>query len=268
MKLDLSISIVLNDPDENVLHKTLESIANCSLRYKLYLIDNSSSPLPLEKMRHLPMEYIFNNGNVGFGKGHNIALRRSVENSKYHLVLNPDVYFEKDTLEEVFKFMESNPQTGLVLPRVYNSESQSQFVARRLPDPFVLVVRRLNSRVANRLFKERLDRYEMREKDYSTAFQAPFLSGCFMFFRTESLQKVGFFDERFFMYMEDVDLSRRIFRHFRNVYLPEVSIVHGHARASYKSLKALLIHATSAFRYFNKWGWFFDPERAKINTSI
>jgi GT2 family glycosyltransferase len=93
----------------------------------------------------------------------------------------------------------------------------------------------------------------------------PFLSGCFMFFRTEALREVGLFDERFFLYTEDTDLTRRVNSRFRTVYFPDVSIYHHHARGSYNDFWLMMRNAQSAIRYFNKWGWLNDPERERIN---
>ena len=268
MGFDLSISIVLCNSSRVSLNKLLNSIARCRLTYKVYLVDNSSTPVLKSQAEINGYNYIFNNRNLGYGKGHNLALKSSIADSKYHLVINPDVFFFENTLEELFSFMEKNPDVGLVLPKVYDADSRIQYLAKRLPDPFDLILRRLNIRVIARLFRHRLHRYEMREKDYDIMFRAAFLSGCFMFLRTESIQKVGLFDERYFMYMEDVDLSRRIGRQYKNVYLPTVSIFHEHTRGSYKNLKLLRIHAISAIRYFNKWGWIWDLERQRMNNSL
>jgi cellulose synthase/poly-beta-1,6-N-acetylglucosamine synthase-like glycosyltransferase len=83
----------------------------------------------------------------------------------------------------------------------------------------------------------------------------PYLSGCFMLFRVEALRKVGLFDERFFMSPEDIDISRRMDAEFRTVFFPGATIVHDHARESYKSMRSMWIHAENLIRYFNKWGW-------------
>ena len=94
----------------------------------------------------------------------------------------------------------------------------------------------------------------------------PILSGCFMFLRTEALEKVGLFDEQFFMYMEDFDLNRRIHRAYKTVFFPEAVVVHEYQKASYKNIKLLKAHIKSAIYYFNKYGWFFDKERKIINA--
>ena len=86
------------------------------------------------------------------------------------------------------------------------------------------------------------------------------------FFRTSELVSVGGFDERFFLYLEDTDLCRRLGKRTKLVYLPTAIVIHEHQRGSYKSMKMLLIHIRSAIQYFNKWGWFFDRDRSRINN--
>ena len=95
----------------------------------------------------------------------------------------------------------------------------------------------------------------------------PYLSGCFMLLRQSILHEVGGFDERFFMYGEDIDLSRRMAQKSDNMFFPDVSVTHAYGAASYKSLKMLYIHAMNVSRYFNKWGWLADRERDAMNRS-
>ena len=87
-----------------------------------------------------------------------------------------------------------------------------------------------------------------------------------MFLRVDALRKIGLFDERFCMYGEDIDLSRRMHAVYKTMYYPEVSIVHAHERASFKNRKMLRVHIANIVRYFNKWGWFFDRERRRVNA--
>jgi GT2 family glycosyltransferase len=98
--------------------------------------------------------------------------------------------------------------------------------------------------------------------------EVPYLSGFFMFLRIEALNYVGLFDERFFMYPEDIDLTRRIHKYYKTIFYPYTEIVHGYERGSYKSFKLFYIHIVNIIKYFNKWGWFFDKERKMVNKKI
>ena len=95
----------------------------------------------------------------------------------------------------------------------------------------------------------------------------PSLSGCFMLLRTSVLEAVGLFDENIFMYLEDVDLNRRIHTNYKTIFYPEVSIVHEYAKESYRNKKLLMFHIRSALYYFNKWGWIFDRKRKEVNDT-
>ena len=269
-KFDITCSIVLFKNNPTIVRRTIEDFLATELNARLFLIDNSPTPELRDLVSSERIVYIFNDNNIGFGAAHNIAIRKVIEGREaaYHLVLNPDVSFSKGTIEYLLDRMEADKSIGLGIPGVLNFEGEQQYVCKMLPRPSDLILRRLNSRFLLFLFKERLEAYELRHRDHSLQMEAPSISGCFMFLRVESLKQVGLFDERFFMYMEDIDLSRRIYQVFKNVYFPEIKIYHGHARESYKNPRLLKIHAISAFKYFNKWGWFIDRERATINASL
>jgi GT2 family glycosyltransferase len=267
----LNISIVLYHNREEQIKKAIKSVLNTDLNITLYLVDNSSTD-SLRKLERIDKRivYIFNNSNLGFGKAHNIALKKSIEkNIPYHLVLNPDVYFEKGVLEELYDFMENNKDVGLVMPKVLYPDGNIQYLCKLLPTPLDLFGRRfLNFGPFRKIVEKRNEVYELRFTGYDKIMEVPYLSGCFMFIRTEVLKKVGLFDERFFMYLEDTDLSRRIHRVAKTVYYPYVYIYHEYGKGSYKSLKLLYYHIKSAIKYFNKYGWFFDKEREEINKKI
>ena len=116
--------------------------------------------------------------------------------------------------------------------------------------------------------KRRNYNYELRWTDYEKIMDVPSLSGCFMFLRLSVIQKIGGFDERYFMYAEDLDLCRRIGEVSKTVYYPEVQIYHEYAKGSYKNRKLLKYHIRSVIKYFNKWGWFFDVKRKKRNNDF
>lgn len=264
---DLSASIVAFKTPEDILAKAISSFLSDTEESVLYIIDNS----PADHLRRLATDrrviYIFNNKNIGFGAGHNISLKQVLGCSKYHLVLNPDVYFGTGVIRKLYDFMEENPDTGQVMPRVLYPNGKLQHLCRLLPTPQILLLRRFFNFMESELDRRNYH-HELQFSGYDKIMNVPFLSGCFMLLRTSALEKVGLFDERFFLYTEDTDLTRRIHRHYRTMYYPDVTIYHHHARGSYKDLRLTWLNVSSAIRYFNKWGWFNDPERDFFNERV
>lgn len=259
---DIVASIVLYNNDKSI-EDAIKSFTNTDLKIKLVLIDNS----PTDKLKYLAsdsrIEYIFNNNNVGFGAGHNIGILKYINLCKYYLVLNPDIVFNKGVLEKLCSYIETRKDIGILSPKVLYMDGSLQYLCRKLPTPVDFFAKRL----IPSLFKKRIESYEFRDKDYNQTMNVPFISGCFMFIRSEALKKVGLFDEKIFMYTEDIDLSRRINKYYKNIYYPEVFIYHGYARESATNFKLLLIAIKSSLYYFSKWGWFFDKERKTLNMS-
>jgi len=264
----INASIVLYHNKKQQLEQAISSFLNTNLEVNLYLIDNSNND-DLKELASIDkrIEYIFNNANLGYGKAHNIAMRKSIdENIAYHIVLNPDIYFDNGVLEELFEYMENNNDVGHIMPKVLYPDGELQYLTKLLPSPADLIFRRF---LPFEKWKEKKSfKYELRFSGYNQIANVPYLSGCFMFLRTKALENVGMFDERFFMYPEDIDLTRRIHKKYKTLYYPEVSIVHEHEKASFKSLKMMKIHMWNMIKYFNKWGWFFDSERKKFNEQI
>jgi GT2 family glycosyltransferase len=264
----LNASLVLYNTNREQLTRVIACFFATTLPVKLYLVDNS----PTDELKDIAaqdsrIEYIYNNANLGYGAAHNIAIRKSIEeNVPYHLVLNPDIYFEPGVLETLYDYMEKHPDVGNVMPKVLYPNGEIQYLCKLLPTPMDLIVRRF---IPFRKIKEKMnERYELRWTGYDKEMNIPYLSGCFMFLRVESLKKVGLFDERFFMYPEDIDLTRRLHEKFKTIYYPKVIIIHDHAKESYINGKMLFIHIKNIVKYFNKWGWFFDTKRRKINHTV
>jgi len=263
---NITASIVLYHNKKEQVERAIKSFLDTSLNVKLYLIDNSSNDnlKELEKIDER-IEYIFNNANLGYGKAHNIAMRKSIEtNTPYHLVINPDVYFENGVIEELFEYMQKHKDVGNIMPKVLYPNGEIQYLAKLLPTPIDLIFRRF---VPLKNWKEkRNEKFELRFSGYKNIANIPSLSGCFMFLRTSVLKDVGLFDENIFMYLEDTDLNRRIHSKYKTIFYPKVSIIHEYAKESYVNKKLLAYHIKSAIYYFNKWGWFFDKERDEINS--
>lgn len=236
---------------------------------KMFVVDNASDPAlaPSLASAFPSVEYIASE-NRGFGAGHNIAIRRAMDlGSDFHVIVNPDISFAAGTLESIVEFLSANPDVGMLMPRTVEPDGTLQHNCKMLPTPFDVIFRRF---VPRSWIRRRTARYEMHDADYSSVFDVPYLCGCFLAFRVEALRDVGLFDERFFMYPEDIDITRRMCGpgKWRSVYFPGATVVHAHVAASYHSKRMLWIHCVNMVRYFNKWGWFFDAERSRINRQL
>ncbi len=266
--IDISCSIVLYHHSPTELRPSVESFLGCGRNVKLYLIDNSADDILRYQFVSPQIQYIFNDENFGYGAGHNIAIKLARGKSRYHLILNPDVEFNPEIISKLYDFMQANSDVGQVMPKVLYRNGDTQYLCKRLPAPADLFVRRFIPKSLKFLLNKYLSKYELRNRDYNNMMDVPNLSGCFMFIRTSVFDSIGQFDERYFMYLEDTDLCRRINKYYRTVYYPSVHIIHGYQKASYINRKLLLHHLQSGIRYFNKWGWFSDKNRMYVNNVL
>jgi hypothetical protein len=257
----INCSIVIYHNSVAEITSLVEYLRQSEVVGKIYLIDNS--PKIDTGFNKLTDSYIFNNKNAGYGSAHNIAIHRTIEQGMpYHLVINPDISFDPSILTKIEDFMNNNPEIGLLMPNILYPNGEIQYLCKLIPTPFDLIFRRF---LPESWTKKRTEKFELHESGYNRIMDVPYLSGCFMFLRTKAIDKAGMFDERFFMYPEDIDLTRRIHRQFRTVFYPLVTVTHFHAQSSYTSTKMLFIHIFNMIKYFNKWGWIFDKERRKVN---
>ena len=270
----LNISIVLYHPkwEQEVLPLVKELLCVKCLR-KIYLLDNSEEryeKVPLKSEELCPgakpnkVRYMYMGVNLGYGRAHNIALRESAYyKTEFHLVMNSDVRVQAEDIDAMHERMIANPQIGQLMPRVVGIDGKQQYLAKRLPSPLDVFGRRF---LPGWMMARRNKRFELRDLDLERPVNAPYLSGCFMFLRTKAAVEAGLFDERYFMYPEDIDLTRTIHRNYLTLYYPEWTIVHAHAQASYKNKHMLWVHIQNMCRYFNKWGWLIDKERHTFNN--
>jgi len=259
----LNISIVLYRPDVQQVTRLVHELTQVKCLRTIYLLDNS--PTPSDELNTLgdKTTYIFNNANLGYGAAHNIAIRESVyHETPFHLVMNADIVVKATDIDHLLHFMQHYPKVGQLMPRVVYPDGSLQYLAKLLPTPLDVFGRRF---LPARWMRRRNERYELRASGYNKPMNVPYLSGCFMFLRTKAVLEAHLFDERYFMYPEDIDLTRTIHRNWLTLYYPGVTIIHDHAKGSYHSLRLLWIHLVNMCRYFNKWGWFFDAERRLYN---
>lgn len=254
----ISAVIVTYRSDIQVLRKTVDSLRACTLSIDITLVDNDSGAEYRARLAtRFPAVRIIDSGrNAGFGAGHNLGFAKQSQQSDYHLVVNPDIVVPEGTIEELIQFMQTRKEVGLCVPKIVDERGDLQYLCKRKPSVMALFGRRfLPASLANLLLKGVMKHYTMRDKDYNKILEPDFLSGCFMVFRSEVFQQLEGFDERFFLYFEDADITMRAKQITKAVHFPGAHVVHdwkGGARTSRQLTKIMI---TSAFKFFNKWGW-------------
>lgn len=262
----LNVSIVTYRTPADEMRRCLASLRSDAVRM-IYVIDNASDPEMERLCRGLARVTYMAGDNVGYGAGHNKALRISLADMsvRYHLVLNSDVSFSPEILPAMIDEMDRRPDVGQLHPLVLNPDGSCQYTVRRLPTPLDVFGRRF---LPPGMMRKRNERYMLCHRPLDRELDVAYHQGSFMLLRLDALREVGLFDERFFMYPEDIDLTRRMHRRYKTLYWPGATVVHDHRAASYRSLRMTVIHAVNLARYFFKWGWWFDPERRAVNRTV
>ncbi|MGA7802129.1 MAG: glycosyltransferase family 2 protein [Gammaproteobacteria bacterium] len=192
--------------------------------------------------------------NLGYGEGHNLAACEV--SATYRLILNPDVLLNEDALVRAVSFMERNPGVGMLSPWAIDRRGERQYLCKQYPGAWNLVLRGLMPHGVQRLFRRRLDRYQMRGVTESQVVESvPIVSGCFMLIRESVWQRVDGFDPRFFLYFEDFDLSLRIGVLSRIAYVPSVRIRHFGGYAARKGWRHVYLFVRSALTFYRIHGW-------------
>ena len=214
----------------------------------------------LLKAAAIQPKLIAGHGNIGYGAGHNMAITRS--SSRFHLILNPDVILHQTSLQHGLNYMLQNQQAVLLSPRAEDFQGNRQYLCKRYPSVLTLFLRGFIPAPIKSLFRKRLARYEMRElPDDRPTENIPIASGCFMLCRGDALRRINGFDPRYFLYFEDFDLSLRLGRTGRLVYLPAMRIKHAGGHTAGKGLKHITLFIRSALRFFNNHGWSIMHQR-------
>ena len=269
----LSATIVLYHSPPGLLHRTVTSLyqagehardAGLLREIRLLLVDNSCDvayrDALSEKLEGFPQDDFFRIDyfpapeNRGFGAGQNRGLQGV--DSDVHLVLNPDVELEKGALQAGLAHLRRDAGIALLSPRVFAGDGEQEFLCKRYPTVFVLLLRAFAPAFLRNRFRARLAHYEM--VDVCTAdrpAEVPLASGCFMLSPTAGLRAIDGFDERFCLYFVDFDLSLRLATQGRLVYEPAMRIVHHGGYTAQKGLRHIRYFIASGIRFFSTYGW-------------
>ncbi|MBF0228841.1 MAG: glycosyltransferase family 2 protein [Desulfamplus sp.] len=251
--------------------KISKPICHNSSLSEILLVDNCSSDSTVDFVqKHFPNVLITKNRKkMGYGANQNQNIAKA--KGKFLLIMNPDMVLPPNLFNIMVKFMDDHKDAGIATCKVCNLDGSSQYLNKREPTIFDLFVRRFFPNIRkiylskstntiqelHNTIVKRLDMYEMRDVGYDKVVDVPFVSGSFMFTRASLIKELNGFDERFFMYFEDVDLCKRVRNKARSLYCPDVSVIHRWDRASHKSLKWTIVFILSGLKYFHKWGFRF-----------
>ena len=252
LKLDfqITVAIVVYEENFNILKKTVDCFLSLPFQKRLFLIDNSSTNILENKFNHPEIEYIFSGKNLGFGKAHNKVIDSIRNKSRYHLILNPDVTFLPKVITDLIDEINKHNDIAMIGPKVVFPNGEHQYSCRRYPTVLDLLARVL------KFPKKVIERGEYKDFDLSKSFYPDFLQGCFQLFRTEDFIEIGGFDERYFLYMEDVDICRKIDQSGKKkYYYPNVQIKHELRKGSSNNIQLFFMHLNSSIKYFKKWGF-------------
>lgn len=265
--ISLGISIVTYHPDLALLRRTLNSLREAlavlqqlrPVQALLTIIDNGGSAehvaqlvrdAQLQAITHL----IANKENLGFGTANNQAIRGS--STDLHLILNPDVELARDALAIAVTYMKQYEELVAITPFCTNGSGKREYLCKQYPAVWDLFLRGFAPAWLKKLFARRLQHYECQSLTNSdNPADVPLISGCFMLCRTKALQAVGGFDEKYFLYFEDFDLSLALGKLGKLRFLPQCRIVHHGGNAARKGMTHIRLFMRSARRFYQKHGW-------------
>jgi GT2 family glycosyltransferase len=282
MSHSLAVSIVVYHPDGVWLNKTLSSLraaidaafeASLIASAVVSVVDNGASEssgdvqasAAIKAMidsafwsapgpRAIQHAYIATPRNGGYGAGNNTGLRGT--KADYVLIVNPDVEMERHAVVHAIQYLAANPVVGAVTPVASFPDGAPQYLVKRHPSVVVLALRGFMPGWIKRRFAKVLARYDFQDAGADTAIEGcEFVSGCWLLVKGACWRQTGGFDELFFLYFEDFDLSLRMSKIARIDRVPQCRIVHAGGNASRKGMHHIRLFASSAVRFFNKHGW-------------
>lgn len=203
--------------------------------------------------------FVANRDNPGYGRAVNqaaAAISRLGLNPRYIGALNTDLSWQPGCLETLLAWLNEHPHVVLAVPEIQSPEGETQKLCKQNPTILALLSRRFIPETVKPPWLKRYDRwYTMESADYTNVFESPYLSGCCMVMRYNAFQKVGGFDENFFLYLEDADLTRRMGMLGKTAHVPICTVFHHWGRGNHHSTRLTLVNMHSAWLYFRKWGF-------------
>lgn len=256
MKRQLLLLLVAYHPSSSEVVKLLNCLSKMSSDVGYAVVVNDYQPgEAVDQLREGADHFLTNSDNPGYGRAANRLVGQIGDIPPYLGVLNTDLSWISGTFETILSWLELHPDVCLAAPQILDEEGIPQKLCKQHPTLLGLLSRRFLLDRFKPAFLKSYDRwYVMSDKNYQDMFEVPYLSGCCMLMRSDLFISIGGFDERYFLYLEDADLTRSMAQYGRCVHLPVASVIHNWGRGNYQSLFLMIVNILSAWHYFRKWG--------------
>lgn len=249
MKRKVSGSIVTYN-NGDIIQECIQSILEHTknIDFTLYVIDNGSTDETVDIIRRNfeQVKLICNERNTGFGHGHNKVL--SQMDSDYHVVINPDITLHSDVISKMCDYLDNHEDVMMITPKILNEDGTQQYLPKYCPSIRYVIISKLKP------FRYLRKRYTREMEELSAPTEVEFCTGCFFLMRSRDFKALSGFDDRFFMYCEDADLSRRVRKSGKIIFYPPVSVTHKWKRDNTGNIKGVFRFLSSLLKYFLKWG--------------
>ena len=210
---------------------------------------------PAQRLSNEAEYFLANTDNPGYGRAVNRLLSCLISIPPFLGILNTDLTWMPNTFETILEWLSFNNDVNLLVPTITSTHGEVQKLCKRNPTVLAMFSRRFIPAWLKPDWLCRYDEwYTMSEYDYNKIFDVPYLSGCCMVVKSSSFISCGGFDNRFFLYLEDADLTRTLSMNGRCIHFPYSSVTHEWGRGNYRNLWLMLVNLISTYKYFAKWG--------------
>jgi GT2 family glycosyltransferase len=250
------ISIVLYENSIIEIEKLLECLLGVEVDIEVFFFDNSQSSNIYRKdlLSNLKnIHYVDLDQNLGFGGGHNLILEQpNIKDNATLIIMNPDILFDSKNFIYIINYFNKENGVSALMPNVLNFDGSVQILQKKIPNPVALFLKKILFFKCYQNYYERV--FCLKKKSMkSDIFEVDILSGCFLVTNFNNFKTLGGFDERFFLYFEDWDLSRRLNKLGKLIYLGNTSVYHEHkSEANFKWIPFKYFLKSYCY-FFYKW---------------
>lgn len=253
----LHILIVAYHPSELEVCKIKSCLDALRKDIKYSVVINDYIPNePAEQLEKGAEIFIRNTNNLGYGRAINQLCKRFSTSPEYIGILNTDLHWVSGTFERALEWLKDNPEVSLAVPKIINEDGETALLCKHHPTVLGMMSRRfLHKKLKNKWLRDYDSWYVMRNYNYDSIMPVEYLSGCCMIAKYNDFISIGGFDERYFLYLEDADITRSLSTRGACVHMPIVTVVHGWGKGNYRHLSLMAENLISSWKYFKKWGW-------------